>query len=111
MSETYVDGRNLKTLIEIAEKKLETFQKELADNKKLLADLENRKNSEPVFLKLETCKHCPHLSVKRMYTEDSWEHAFDWFCSNHNNEKIAGYIEWERDEPKIIPEWCPLRKK
>lgn len=27
------------------------------------------------------------------------------------NKKIAGYVEWERDWPDQIPDWCPLLNK
>lgn len=45
-----------------------------------------------------------------MYTADSWEHAFDWFCKKMDNKQIAGYVERESEANSIpIPEWCPIK--
>jgi len=63
---------------------------------------------KPVLLEIKSCKDCPHFERTRIYTGDSWEEAYDWFCKKQRNKKIAGYVEW-RDEIEI-PEWCPLRK-
>jgi len=63
-----------------------------------------------VQLTINKCGECPHKHSKRQYTADSWEHASEWLCRAADDKQIAGYIEWSRDEPKKIPEWCPLRK-
>jgi len=60
-----------------------------------------------IEIEIENCKGCPHFEEKRMYTADSWEMAFDWFCKKEDGKKISGYVEWY-DEKKIkIPDWCP----
>ena len=33
-----------------------------------------------IVLDLESCKQCPFFKEERMYTEDSFEEPFDWFC-------------------------------
>lgn len=64
------------------------------------------------LIEAENCKCCRDLSVEKLYTADSWDHAFDWFCTfNGQHKKIAGYIEWPKEEPKEIPAWCPRRQK
>lgn len=42
-----------------------------------------------------------------MYTSDSFEMAFDWFCKKADNRKIQGYVEWHEEKKIKIPEWCP----
>ena len=42
-----------------------------------------------------------------MYTADSFEMAFDWFCNKAHGKKIAGYVEG-RDKV-AIPDWCPCK--
>lgn len=66
--------------------------------------------TDSIKIEVKRCKDCPRLVVERRYTPDSWEHAVDWFCEKADKRMIAGYIEWERDEPKGIPDWCPFRK-
>jgi hypothetical protein len=76
-----------------------------------------------VKLTINNCGECPHREVARFYTADSWEHVMTWFCNKtdrpkpamtdkqkhvENSSRIA-LVEWSRDEPKEIPEWCPLR--
>lgn len=60
-----------------------------------------------VLLPIENCSKCPHLVQKAVYTADSFERPFDWFCAKSDNKKIQGYVEWN-DEVNI-PDWCPLR--
>ncbi len=76
-----------------------------------------------VFLEIKSCRECPHRKTRRFYTADSWEHVTDWYCTKidrpmgastdtmpdvENSNSIA-HVEWSRDEPKKIPDWCPLR--
>lgn len=56
------------------------------------------------LLVLTNCKDCPHRKIER--TENAG-YAHDWIC-HLKDRKIAGYIEWPSEEPKEIPEWCPL---
>lgn len=72
---------------------------------------------------INTCKDCAHLGVTRYYTADSWEHVMTWYCRKvkrpkpettdrqkkvQNSSKIK-LVEYPREEPKEIPDWCPLR--
>ena len=63
-----------------------------------------------IELEIDSCKQCPHFEAERMFTEDSWEEAYNWFCKHSTpRRKIMGYVEWN-DEPEI-PEWCPIMVK
>lgn len=63
-----------------------------------------------IQLEIKTCKECPYLETKRMYTDDSFEHAKDWFCKKENGKKIERYVEWHEEKDVEIPDWCPCRK-
>lgn len=80
---------------------------------------------DKVFLEIKTCKDCPHLGTSRYYTADSFEHEENWFCKKtkrkapetssamkpvRNSSRIA-FVSWPSEEPKEIPDWCPLRAK
>jgi hypothetical protein len=67
-------------------------------------------NSKPAVIELKRCVDCPFFERRRMYTADSWEEAYNWFCKKENGKKIAGYVEWHEAHKIGIPEWCPLRK-
>ena len=60
---------------------------------------------------IKSCKECPFFEKKRMYTADSWEMAFNWYCKKFDNKKIAGYVEWHEENNIKIPEWCPIKSK
>jgi hypothetical protein len=61
-------------------------------------------------LVIEKCSQCSHCEIERMYTSDSWEEAYNWFCNKDEKKiKIQGYIEWH--DKVEVPEWCPLRVK
>lgn len=60
---------------------------------------------------IENCKECPFFEEKRMYTADSWEMAFNWYCKKSDDKKIAGYVEWHDEKEIEIPEWCPIKSK
>lgn len=62
-----------------------------------------------IELKIKTCRECPFFREERMYTADSWEMAFDWFCDKKDGKKIRGYVE-TFDKVKI-PKWCPIKTK
>jgi hypothetical protein len=59
-----------------------------------------------VTLKITTCKLCPHRKVERAFHNGSET----WTCRQFDK-VIAVDIEWSSEEPKVIPKWCPLRKK
>ena len=66
-----------------------------------------------VFLEIKQCNKCPYLKTQHVYTGDSFDHGDEWLCTKtkRKNNRIAGFVEWTRDEPKEIPEWCPLKRK
>jgi hypothetical protein len=73
-----------------------------------------------IKIQINSCKDCPHCKVTRLYTEDSWEHAEDYWCKGvkatplHERGReslpyklIRGYVEWDSEIP-APPRWCPL---
>ena len=60
------------------------------------------------LLELKSCRQCPFFKEERMYTEDSCEIPYNWFCKKENGKKIAGYVEWHEEKSIKIPDWCPL---
>jgi len=73
-----------------------------------------------IKLSINKCSECPNCKVTRLYTEDSWEHAEDYWCTavaakpmnEHGRDNlpyklIRGYVEWSSEIP-APPEWCPL---
>ena len=64
--------------------------------------------STTIHLSIDTCIECPYCKNQRHWTEDSWEHAYDYFCSLENDKLIAKYIEWAHEMP-AVPFWCPLK--
>ena len=60
-------------------------------------------------LEIKSCKECPHFHEERMYTSDSWEMAFGWFCKKADDRKIKGYVERHEGRKIQIPEWCPFQ--
>ncbi len=65
--------------------------------------------SKPAVLEIKHCTDCPYFERRRMYTADSWEEAYDWFCKKENGKKIQGYVEWNEAADVKVPDWCPLR--
>lgn len=65
-----------------------------------------------ITIEIKNCLECPYVHSEKLYTGDSWEHAYDYFCSKTSptSKKIAGYIEWPSEMPDI-PDWCPCRPK
>lgn len=61
-----------------------------------------------VTLQISSCAKCPFIEAQR--TEGAG-YALDYFCTKKRYKKIAGYVEWDSEFPKEIPEWCPLRNK
>lgn len=64
-----------------------------------------------IQIEINSCKECPFFKEERMYTADSFEMAFNWFCKRDNNKKIAGYVEWHEEKKIKVPEWCPITVK
>jgi len=69
-----------------------------------------------IVVDIDKCNKCPHFKETRYWTEDSWEHANDWWCTKKvdTNEKggfkkIAGYVEWMDVKGIEIPKWCPAK--
>ena len=59
---------------------------------------------------INNCKECPHFKIGTSYSFDGWDRGSDWICKKADK-KLAVFVEWPRDEPKEIPEWCPLLEK
>jgi hypothetical protein len=62
-----------------------------------------------IKINITSCKECPNFDQERIYTSDSWEMAFDWFCKKAGNRKIQGYVERSDEKNIKIPEWCPCK--
>jgi len=62
-----------------------------------------------IQIEIKKCSECPFFKEERVYTADSFEMPFDWFCKKARGKKIAGYVEWH-DKVKI-PDWCPCAIK
>lgn len=61
-----------------------------------------------IGIDIKDCSECPHFDSERIYTADSFEMAFDWFClESGERKKISGYVETFDKTP--IPEWCPCK--
>jgi len=56
-------------------------------------------------IKIISCANCPK---KVTVATPGAGCASDWLCGAMENKKICGYIEWSSEEPKSVPEWCPL---
>lgn len=84
-----------------------------------------------IMMEIKDCEDCPHCRTERFYTEDSWEHAENYYCRKIVGNKqfpctdhhiaelrelmkspgiIGIYIE-RRSELGPVPEWCPLKVK
>ncbi len=72
-----------------------------------------------IQIEVKSCMDCPYHTAKRHYTSDSFEMAFDYFCTEvvikadkaeTEYKQVASYIEREREMPDV-PEWCPLLVK
>ena len=59
-----------------------------------------------IIIEIKDCSQCPNFKRERVYTEDSFEEGYDWFCGKNENKKIAGFVEWRDKTP--IPDWCPI---
>jgi hypothetical protein len=53
---------------------------------------------------------CPHLKLERTPRAG---YAHDYICKakKNGNNKIAVYVEYPSEEPKVIPDWCPFKKQ
>lgn len=59
-----------------------------------------------IVLEVRDCQDCPFVKSEYVYTGDSWDHMYDYFCQKADNKKVAGAIEWRSEMPEV-PEWCP----
>lgn len=78
-----------------------------------------------VTLKFDTCKDCPHLKKEQYLTSDSWDHEVTWYCGKSDrptpenrdylptveNSSYIAMVARTSEEPKSIPDWCPLREE
>lgn len=69
-----------------------------------------------ITLDITSCKECPFFKEERIYTADSFERPFNWFCTKEEDvlgdpTKIAGYVEWHEEQEIAIPNWCPIKTK
>lgn len=67
-----------------------------------------------IALEISSCNECPFFKRERYYTSDSWEMAFNWYCTREKNEdgkdkEISTYVEWNDVKDIKIPEWCPIK--
>ena len=62
-----------------------------------------------IVLSIKNCAKCPYVDKTLYPTEDSWEEAYNFYCTKTNNKKIAEYVEWHEELPDV-PDWCPIRK-
>jgi hypothetical protein len=60
-----------------------------------------------IQIDIKDCSECPFFKEERMYTADSFEMPFNWFCNKAHGRKIAGYVEGH--DKVAIPEWCPCK--
>jgi hypothetical protein len=60
-----------------------------------------------IVMEIKNCLECPKCEPRRIYTSDSWEHAYDYYCKK-NGEQIAHYIEWPSEMPPV-PDNCPMK--
>jgi hypothetical protein len=42
-----------------------------------------------IKLKIADCRECPKFDSERVYTGDSWEMVFDWFCKATKRKKMV----------------------
>ena len=69
-----------------------------------------------IAININKCNECPHFNRTRYYTSDSWEVAYDWWCTKMSDDtekcghkKISGYVEWNDVKNIEIPDWCPAK--
>jgi hypothetical protein len=61
-----------------------------------------------IIIDIKNCKECPFFEQERMYTADSFEEPYNWFCKKGGGKKkIQGYVEWHEESKVPIPDWCP----
>lgn len=56
-----------------------------------------------ILLTIEKCTSCPYCNSEKI----PGSLAVNYFCSI-DNKKIAGYVEWDSEIPKV-PFWCKCR--
>lgn len=65
-----------------------------------------------IFIDIPHCGKCPFVKKERYQTEDSWEYAYDYFCTKQFRDgkplRVAHYIEMESEMPEV-PDSCPQK--
>ncbi len=59
-------------------------------------------------IKIENCTQCPHYHRGSYYSMDGWYRGYDGMCRLMGNKIVAVFIERPSQEPKSIPDSCPL---
>ena len=64
-----------------------------------------------ISMEIKNCEQCP--KVKIVFSDsvvDDFEVAWDYYCTEVGNRKVAEYIEHDWEMPSI-PSWCPLKEE
>lgn len=59
-------------------------------------------------LRIEKCGDCPHVKYGDSYSFDGFDRGVDWKCGKKKLKVISVFVERPSEEPKEVPEWCPL---
>ncbi|MGV4321211.1 hypothetical protein [Bacillus mojavensis] len=59
-----------------------------------------------IKINVESCDTCPHATVSKVYTADSFEDVRKIHC-NLLKKDVHKYLEWHDGSP--IPEECPAK--
>jgi len=59
-----------------------------------------------IKINIENCDSCPHATVSRVYTTDSWDNVRKVHC-NLLNKDVYTYLDWYDKSP--IPDECPAK--
>jgi len=62
-----------------------------------------------VYVKITSCRACPHFKIGDKYSSDGWDRMGDWVCEV-DKKIIQGGVEWYEESKIEIPDWCPLKK-
>jgi hypothetical protein len=59
------------------------------------------------------CQECKFCKKDRFYTADSFEHEYNWSCTNpfglgHGQDSriIENYVSWNEENRVETPSWC-----
>ncbi|QPK89822.1 hypothetical protein IEN91_05130 [Bacillus velezensis] len=59
-----------------------------------------------IKINIESCDKCPHATVSKVYTADSFEDVRKIYCKLLKKD-VYEYLEWRDKSP--IPEKCPAK--